>query len=672
MDHIQLYINGQLADVSDDTPVALTFQINNLAEVKNQQGNTSNQFKLPLTQRNRAILGIPDEIAFTNQLPNSQYEVRIIQDGMEVIPVGIGELNSIEQDNANFTVLSGNVDFFDNIDGKLYDMGDSTSQWSNYGKNLIWKPYEHDWTMNNVVNSQNKTEGWIWPVIDYGKLATDYSSTPPKIDVRYLRPGFFLHTAINLLVASAGYTAQGSLLNDSLYKKLIVQFANDEFMHSTDYQGSDNDLSVSVSNQAIQTLTYPGAENRQGTGRIKFADQTTPPSGKFRFDSNDFIAPLNMDATVSFSFTLQTYSSRKKHDIYVKFFIRSNMPDNKTVVDFFSSDNYDNQSTYNSWVPCGSKTISKDVSLVTGQSILIAYSLSDVYAQAQISGATLTITCKGNVVYTQKVQCERIFPDISQKDLLKDTLQHFGIICQSDNTNRTVNFASLKDIISNIPIAKNWTQKCIDQGKTISFQLGGYAQINYMKYKDDDNVLPAGLANSQINVNDATLAASADLFESQFAPTINRPWIGDSIAKIGKIDPTSAGDDFTISTQPRLLIDQKMQLPAGKSIIFTDGGTASQDVIFNDTLSVPYFDKPGAADSLHYDKLRIKYYPELERILKYSKKMVRYFLLNPRDILELDLLIPVYLEQDNAYFYINKIDSWRKGQPTKVELILLG
>jgi hypothetical protein len=50
----------------------------------------------------------------------------------------------------------------------------------------------------------------------------------------------------------------------------------------------------------------------------------------------------------------------------------------------------------------------------------------------------------------------------------------------------------------------------------------------------------------------------------------------------------------------------------------------------------------------------------------------RYFMLSPRDILELDLLIPVYLEQDGAYYYINKIDSWRKGQPVKVELVKLG
>ena len=70
MNQLQLYINDQLVDLSDDSPIALTFQISNLAEVQNQQGNTSNQFKLPLTRRNRMILGFPDDIAFATNHPS--------------------------------------------------------------------------------------------------------------------------------------------------------------------------------------------------------------------------------------------------------------------------------------------------------------------------------------------------------------------------------------------------------------------------------------------------------------------------------------------------------------------------------------------------------------------------------------------------------------------------
>jgi len=244
------------------------------------------------------------------------------------------------------------------------------------------------------------------------------------------------------------------------------------------------------------------------------------------------------------------------------------------------------------------------------------------------------------------------------------------------NARRTVTFNSFRDIGNNIPLAKNWSVKCLDQGKAISFQLGGYAQENKLKYKEDDAVLPAGFADAVIKVADATLPASADLFESQFAPTLNVPYLNSSVAQIKMIDADSS--DFSTGVTPRILIDRKLPLEGGKTVTFTDG--QGNNKVVNDYISIPYFYNPAAPKltedfgyaSLKFDDLRKRYYPELEKILRQTKKLVRYFLLSPRDILELDLLIPIYLEQDGAYYYINKIDAWRKGQATKVELVKLG
>jgi hypothetical protein len=214
MNQIQLYINDLLVDLTDDSPIALTFQINNLAEVKNQQGNTSNQFKLPLTQRNRQILGFPDDIAFTTVLPYDNYQAKIIQDGLEIIPYGLAVLNSIEQDMANITILSGNVDFFDALEGKIYDMGDSSSSTTNLGKNLPWHIYDHPWDLETIVASQKKVDGWIWPVVDYGSINEVDFDKP--LDVYTMRPGFFIKTAIELMISNIGYKATGSLLKNKL------------------------------------------------------------------------------------------------------------------------------------------------------------------------------------------------------------------------------------------------------------------------------------------------------------------------------------------------------------------------------------------------------------------------------------------------------------------------
>jgi hypothetical protein len=678
MTQLQLYINNQLVDLADDSPVALTFQINDLAEVKNQQGNTSNQFKLPLTQRNRQILGFPDDVAFTTCLPYDNYQAQIIQDGLEIIPYGLAVLNGIEQDSANITVLSGNVDFFDAISGKIYDMGDKSTP---YGVNKPFKKWQHTWNVSSVATSQNNTEGWIWPVVDYGNLIYDFAGQC-EINVRYQRPGFFIKTVIDMMLATTGYKATGSLIDDPLYPLLIAQFSNSSFEHGTDYQNDPNLYGLEAAiKQDLNVSHVPITDNK---GVIPFNaivnDKSNQFAGRTTFTSKQI---NNFDIKVTIPKLRFEGKASGSHHSSLK--ITINYKDGGNIIllaeaAFDLSGNFvrlsGSGSNMRGYKIIENTVISATADMAAGNQLSINYeffgdrpSYFTIYA-----GATLEITPTGKgILYGQDIQCERIFPDISQKDLLKDVLQRFGIICQTDNTTRTINFASFRDIVENIPVAKNWTTKCLDQGKTIAFQLGNYAQINYMKYKQDDAVLPNGFADAQINVADKTLPATANLFESQFAPTLNRPYIGGSIAQIKMTDPTDENHDFNTGVSPRILINKKIDLRefGGKTIKFTDGNPAN-DIFINDYISVPYFYKPGEQPSLHWDHLRIKYYPELEKILQQTKKVVRYFMLSPRDILELNLLIPVYLEQDSAYYYINKIDSWRKGQPVKVELVKLG
>jgi hypothetical protein len=671
---LQLFLNDTLVDLTDDSPIALTFQINNLAEVKNQQGNTSNQFKLPLTQRNRQILGYPDDVAFTTNQPYKQYAAKLVQDGMEIVPYGIGELNSVDDSTASITILSGNVDFFDAIDGKIYDMGDTTTE---LGKLELWKPYEHAWTLDNVVVSQQHTyqNGWIWPVVDYGTINSKFDGQP-TIDVRYLRPGFFLRKAMEVMLKPGGYTLNPDsfLLKDDLYNKLIIQFANDNFEHGPAYDNSNSNYSLVAQSTVLQGYEY----KRNGANEdLRFGNLLKGSSRIYNYAASAYVATAELDVTITLQYGI---------------FYQGKKPDGAVTISIKMVDSTDGQTTSLGSIRHGSDRVPKDgkyyqgeisgqvitvnTSLNVGQAVKISYDIDqavkeDVYFHMH-PGATFTVNDKlGNVLYGQQVQAERILPDLGIKDLLKDTLQRFGIICQTDNTRRMVTLASLRNLVNNIPQAKDWTTKCLNQGKNITFQLGGYAQTNILKYKEDDNVLPLNLADGQITVDDKTLPASGTLFESQFAPTLNRPYIGGTIAQINKVEPGSGNTNFSVSTQPRLLIHDVVDLRSqGRSIKFTDGLGA--DRVVNDVICTPYFDKPGGAHSLMFDKLRQQYYPELERILKQSKKVVRWFMLTPRDILELDLLIPVYLQQDGAYYYINKIDSWRKGQPVKVELVKLG
>jgi len=490
------------------------------------------------------------------------------------------------------------------------------------------------------------------------------------------------------LLKSAGYKGSGSLLQDQLYPKLICQFANDSFDHGTDVQNNVTYKSITVQTGQNVTRSHPTTTNNIGS--VPFSVIISDTSHYYDAAHNGYFVSeiTSVTASVAFGISLSATNPSRSHDYSSKIAIQIRLYDNinvninagqvlaDTIVDY--ADRGD-QTT----ITLKNLTVSYDQVLQPGQGIRITYEFLGYTGGTftLYSGATFSIQNKAQgVQYGQQIQCERIFPDISQKDLLKDILQKFGIICQTNNADRTIHFNSLRDIVNNIPAAKDWTAKCIDQGKQVSFKLGNYAQANNMKYKDDDGVLPKGFADSQISVSDTTLPASADLFQSQFAATLNRPFYGGSISQILKKDPKSDENDFSLSTQPRILIDQKFNLMGiGKSVTFTDGNV-SNNVVVNDWISIPYFYKPdgefnlcfGDMPSVNNKKtpgLKTMYYPELEKVLKQTKKVIRYIMLTPRDILELNLMIPVYLQQDNAYYYINKIDAWRKGQPCKVELV---
>jgi hypothetical protein len=702
--NIQLYLNDQLADVSEDSPIALTFQINDLSEVKNQQGNTSNQFKLPLTQNNRVILGYADDIGITDtlsapQIPYTQLSARVIQNGIEILPNAIAEVNEIDDDTASITILSGNVDFFDALGGQISDMGDSTSRWTNYGTNLPWKPFDHTWNLQNAVNSQTHTEqdGWIYPIVDYGLLSlTDFS----QVDVRNQRPGFFIKKAVDLLVQSTAYTATGSLLADPLYPLLIAQFSNGSFDHGTDYQNQPDVKGILVTNLTSQTQQHPagntGNAQYPNQGTIYFDNIIYDPSSFFKNNSYVPNEIISVEATLTIpQFYFHGHPNAgdgSNVNINIQL-LDSNANVNLSSFNFNFDNGYDTKTGSGSslrWGKTFSNTkisISTDLSPATFEGLQVTFEflgLTDSYF-ILYPGASFQVTPQNQgVKFGQTVQCERILPDMSQIDFLKDTFQRFGIMCQTDVYNKTINFASLKDIINNIPIALDWTLKCIDQGKQINYKLGSYAQVNYMEYQTDPNILPLKFGWDQLTINDQTLSSiPTDLIISKFGPSLNRPYIGGTIAQIAMIDPASSSTDFTVSVAPRLLVDQKIDLRDynNATINFTDG---TNTIPVNDIISVPYFYKPDGQYNLCWcdmsssiigkplPGLKTKYYSDLQKILQNTKILVRYFLLTPRDIAELDLLVPIYLQQHNAYFYINKIDSWRKGQPCKVELVRIG
>lgn len=702
---IELYVNDQLLDLpdSDKNPIQNTFQANDLGNLTSIQANYTKQLTIPLTNRNKSILGFPGEIYVTGKTnPYNFYPAKLVINGLEIIPNGKLNVFRATDNNADINITSGNADFLDFLGGQVYEMGDSTSPWSKYGQKLVWKKWDIPrWDVQTAANSQNNTDGWIFPVVNYGNIGT----IPPfsgHINVRNIRPAFFLRTAIELLVEFTGYTIDKSrscLYNNpiysELYKRMLIQFSNSDFEHGTDYQNTPDNLSMTNNVLGVQFAVTPGG----------------PSSGNIPFNQIQYIAPQNVNGTVTVLFELYMKGrSSGKNPSQITIGINVRNPDGSNVnlaTIVFNLDNNSRRLSGNGGSIISDETfinqkLTADVQLTTGMSVNINYAVVDSQETLWVmkAGASFTFqSSEKQVLWQQPIQCERILPDISQMDLLKYVLQTFGLTLIANPNTGTVAFVSFKQIVANIPNAKDWSDKCLDMGKQVDFTLGNYSQINWLRYQFDDtiplNYMPRYFADDHMDIPDKTLNPTQPintLFNVPFSPSINVPYLGGTISQINNPNQLNP-PKFSVGGQPRILIDQKLDLStlgkntdgSQKSVTFSDNDpgyeTSTQTV--NGNISVPYFYKPdapplnGAARHLCWcDKggmpgLKNTYYSEFQHILNQTKKVVRYFYLTPRDIYEFDPLVPIYLRQDGGWFYVNKIDSWVAGKPCKVELVRL-
>ena len=278
------------------------------------------------------------------------------------------------------------------------------------------------------------------------------------------------------------------------------------------------------------------------------------------------------------------------------------------------------------------------------------------------SGFKLKLTNSTDVVYGQWVQLEATLPKISQKDHLKDFMQRYGLTPVVDNYQKKIYFKTFKELYANKAQAKDWTDKFVRAEQSAAFTFGNYAQLNYGKWKEDDNV-PEDLGQGVFTVDNQNLKPENDAIVSQFAATESVVKLQKlNVAILRKIEEDDEKKEFKIKTQPRLLINRRQ---VGLGISLTDGSNSTTPA----TVSIPYFIETGLP-SLDYNETFKEYYFELiTYMLKKARRVTRYVMIDESDLAGLDHFIPIYDANRAQYYYLNQISDYIEGEPTKCEFI---
>lgn len=668
MNEKQIILDGISMDVSKDTIVATTFQINNIGDLKSRKGDHTNKFKLPFTSLNNKAMNLANKVQSNSSKPYKKLSFKYIEAGVEVIPVGYAIVDQ-SQDAYEVTGYTGNSDFFELINGlKLRDL-DLTD--------LI-----HKWQIDVIAASRLNTSGYIYPIINYNQ-AIDATT---GVYTNALYPAYFVHTLFEKIVEEVGWTLDGAILTDARYLNMVYAFSQSTWEHSDSFAALQLFEATSVT-ETLRTypMTYTSGTFPTGTGNkkvdpIPFDNKTVSPA----FDNNgNYSTVLNeFVCQTTGNYTFEAQAKINWNVYYPTGATFQQGFTNFTVVIYNGVTNLGATNVVLSGTT-GTQTIkvnSTTANLINkGDVIRIVLEFTADYIFKTIAGGTvitlpttMDITFKNNDTYFKnafdkaivpgsEVDSTLVLPDESQVDFMKDMMNILGISPDAESETQTLHLRAFKELQTNLPKAKNWSKKWVEQKPKIEYRIGNYFQVNDFKYKQDYGVPPL-FGNGAFDIADETLAPEGTIIDLKLGATIMQTGLILDANSFPLPLPIINNFQKTKITQRILMLDRQTF-----SLQWNDGlgGTETH----GDNIPCAYFYVSGKTGNLDWQSLLDEYYPIIIDALQQSKKVTGLVKLNTRDVHNFDHFIPVYIEQLSAYFYVNAISNYKRGVLTNCELI---
>lgn len=627
----ELYINGQLCDLSDFTKIAVTKQANNIGELQNRQGNFTNTFKLPLTQKNIAITGISTDVQGNSDIPYQLLNVTYRQYGCDIIANGLGYVDSVDS-FINISVTSGNANLSDAI-GDLV-VGD------------LYEAEVIDWDLTNVVNGASN---WCFPLIDWRSDDNSFFDTA-TVDPKFMLPCLKVSDIFSRLSTIIGFQFQGSYFNSADYQSMYLSPSDFERLRvleqnkaTFDNGGFSQQLIFTVTNAPIlvipETNTFTSAE---------FTQSTNP----------QFIPSVNKNGTLRCRALVQTFRTSTfwadiERTIYFRCFIvnhtdsivltyyqspivtsRVNVGDIEDfLIDFQTSDiTFDSTKSYRCYFTAYPSIATPD------PETLFVFIRNFEYSFNQTK----------SILYGSQIPIQDVFRT-KVKDLFKDQLNLRCLNIQTDDYSNIVSVDFFNDIMSREAI--DWTDKIHDKIKPLSFTFGKYARKNWFRFKENTNV-PNEIGDAFFEVQNENLLPETDVVK--FSVPATEQSVKFSGVNIPKIRALNTNTEWQ-KPEARLLQVVKQDLDF--DVTFDDGSvttTTDEDINLSSFVSMPDL---------------LPYYSAIRAMLDKTKVIKIPFKLTSVDVQNVDFMRPIYLNGFGK-FYLNRIENY-KGDITFCELIRL-
>jgi hypothetical protein len=604
--NIELYLNGELMDLSDGTVIALTKQTNDIGDITSFYGDFSNEFALPFTARNKLLLEMSNIVSSSSNLPYTKMDAKYVDNGVEIVPNGYA-LIRYSLEGYMVTIYSNNSNLFSRITGKFI-------------KDIDWFDLNHYWTIENIKNSRLNDDGLLYPVISYG---ADYFQDSLEQEGFY--PSLYGKTIVERIISEAGFSFDLGVLEDNTkYQKLLFPWCIKEWVFTRqDYLYFDkgdvtSSLDITISYD-WETFTIVGSIVVTFVFLDQNGDIDLNLSGMYVDLAQDYIFNNTTgSATVTASYSGVPFlngSQRRISAIFIPTGVGGGAM-NITVTNMEITINSTNDDTAEVYLDI----IDHEAPHPIGNQLISFNGASDEYFTVYHEPRYPTYFDHDNNIFGQaftyveiskpvpltrgkRVLIKDQLPDILQTDFLKAVFLVFGIIPDTVDYNQTVYSRSYIDLINNLVNRKDWSSKyCEPIGyEQLDYHNDNYGKVNKFTWEHDD--IGRFTLDGSFTINDDSLEPERKIISHPFSSSLHIPILTDIELNLETaiLDKFSDADNLKEIT-PRFVVLNRVDLST--PVNYTGDSISSED----ESIPLVNFYRVGSELNLDWNTLITDHY----------------------------------------------------------------
>jgi hypothetical protein len=734
---VQVLVEGRPIDIFQ-FDFSFNYAIADIRHPDERKTEYSKTIQCPGTQRNDAIFGQIYDVNISNAYnasaaniaanfnPNKRANARIITDGIEVMD---GTLQ-LRQITAKKDQLIYEVIFIGKTANIFNELGDAElNGLDDDGNPLIdFSDLDHEYNYGEIVNSWSNTDGYVYPMLDYGVNEPSYLQTTERIyRVNDFRPAVFLHDIVDRIFSFADFSYTSIFLSSAFFRKLIIPWTNEGFQLSESEVAARTALAISPG-QSLRTAFAPNYPNPGFNQNVLLNFDSNidpfdlwndagdyyqaPSDGWFNvtsvpsFTVERVSAPSGSNPVVTgqFNAVLNVYVQRVSGAVQLQqsFIVTIDIPASPTI-----------GATATTLV----STFSENIFMEIGDRVYMEMSVEPNVALFLFDQCELTLDNTSTIEVTsgelgivegQIIPMNSLVPEVEMKDLLLSIIQMFNLYIGIDPNDERNLLIETRDTFYASGRVKDWTHK-MARDKDVTLQPLGLLTGNEFvyTYAEDDDLYNKkykdsyghvyGRAKAEVD-NDFQLGTNE--MEVVFSAT---PMVNDNPSNriIGKIYNEDLEDGVAETEHNIRLLYYGGLIPSNPDWIFryrqaTQNGFVNIDVAQSSYPYAGHLTHPGTGgiipqQDINFGIPRQLFYSGnaytgtllytnanlfnvfhrnhvIEITNKDSKLMTAMFYLEPLDIMNLDFRDQIQI--DNSYWRINEIKDYNpfKEQLTKVEL----